>query len=85
MDTHTGTHKTPASTNWLLLLWCYMQLYGNPLDYLPELGPAVGLRSLSLANVRILADAAYSRWGRRCVACSMGLTSPVCLLSLITM
>jgi hypothetical protein len=38
-----------------------VQLYGNPLDYLPELGPAVGLRSLSLANVRILADAAYSR------------------------
>ncbi|KAF6264631.1 hypothetical protein COO60DRAFT_1457519 [Scenedesmus sp. NREL 46B-D3] len=40
-----------------------LQLYGNPLDYLPELGPAVGLRSLSLANVRILADAAYSSAG----------------------
>jgi hypothetical protein len=38
------------------------QLYGNPLEYLPELAPAVGLRSLSLANVRILADTAYSRW-----------------------
>lgn len=37
------------------------QLYGNPLEYLPELAPAVGLRSLSLANVRILADSAYSR------------------------
>ena len=37
------------------------QLYGNPLEYLPELAPAVGLRSLSLANVRILADTAYSR------------------------
>jgi hypothetical protein len=39
-----------------------LQLYGNPLEYLPELAPAVGLRSLSLANVRILADKAYSRW-----------------------
>lgn len=38
-----------------------LQLYGNPLEYLPELAPAVGLRSISLANVRILADAAYSR------------------------
>lgn len=38
-----------------------LQLYGNPLEYLPELAPAVGLRSLSLANVRILADKAYSR------------------------
>lgn len=38
-----------------------VQLYGNPLEYLPELAPAVGLRSLSLANVRILADTAYSR------------------------
>lgn len=37
------------------------QLYGNPLEYLPELAPAVGLRSLSLANVRIMADAAYTR------------------------
>ncbi|GLI68627.1 hypothetical protein VaNZ11_013105, partial [Volvox africanus] len=39
-----------------------LQLYGNPLDYLPELSPATALRSLSLANVRIMADAAYSRW-----------------------
>jgi hypothetical protein len=47
---------------YVCLRWCGgVQLYGNPLDYLPELGPAVGLRSLSLANVRILADAAYSR------------------------
>lgn len=41
-----------------------LQLYGNPLEYLPELAPAVGLRSLSLANVRILADMAYSRCAR---------------------
>ena len=29
-----------------------LQLYGNPLEYLPELTPATALRSLSLANVR---------------------------------
>lgn len=48
-------------------LWCCpaaTQLYGNPLEYLPELAPAVSLRSLSLANVRILADVAYSRSGQ---------------------
>eukprot|EP00878_Enallax_costatus_P012029 GHUV01012560.1.p1 GENE.GHUV01012560.1~~GHUV01012560.1.p1 ORF type:complete len:820 (+),score=326.73 GHUV01012560.1:341-2800(+) len=39
-----------------------IQLYGNPLEYLPEVAPAVGLRSISLANVRILADSAYSKW-----------------------
>eukprot|EP00198_Chlamydomonas_reinhardtii_P013397 XP_001702734.1 predicted protein [Chlamydomonas reinhardtii] len=39
-----------------------LQLYGNPLEYLPELSPASALRSLSLANVRIMADAAYTRW-----------------------
>ncbi|KXZ56156.1 hypothetical protein GPECTOR_1g133 [Gonium pectorale] len=39
-----------------------LQLYGNPLEYLPELSPASALRSLSLANVRIMADAAFSRW-----------------------
>lgn len=33
-----------------------LQLFGNPLQYLPELAPAAALRSLSLANVRILAD-----------------------------
>jgi hypothetical protein len=38
-----------------------MQLYGNPLEYLPELSHCSQLRSLSLANVRIMADAAYSR------------------------
>jgi hypothetical protein len=46
------------------MLLPFPQLYGNPLEYLPELAPAVGLRSLSLANVRILADTAYSRWAR---------------------
>ncbi|KAG2497865.1 hypothetical protein HYH03_004131 [Edaphochlamys debaryana] len=39
-----------------------LQLYGNPLEYLPELSPASALRSLSLANVRIMADAPYTRW-----------------------
>ncbi|KAG2446236.1 hypothetical protein HXX76_000828 [Chlamydomonas incerta] len=39
-----------------------LQLYGNPLEYLPELSPASALRSLSLANVRIMADAAFTRW-----------------------
>ncbi|WIA33117.1 hypothetical protein OEZ86_006269 [Tetradesmus obliquus] len=54
-----------------------LQLYGNPLDYLPELGPALGLRSLSLANVRILADAAYSRWEVEVTAASSSYTSMV--------
>lgn len=40
-----------------------LELYGNPLEYLPELSPATALRKLSVANVRIMADAAYSRWG----------------------
>ncbi len=40
-----------------------LQLFANPLEYLPELSPATALRSLSLANVRIMADAAYTRWG----------------------
>ncbi|GFR41419.1 hypothetical protein Agub_g2103, partial [Astrephomene gubernaculifera] len=39
-----------------------LQLYGNPLELLPELSPAAALRSLSVANVRIMADAAYTRW-----------------------
>ena len=38
-----------------------MQLFGNPLEYLPELSPATQLRSLSLANVRIMADATFTR------------------------
>jgi len=37
------------------------QLFGNPLDYLPELSPCTSLRSLSLANVRIMADLSYTR------------------------
>jgi Leucine-rich repeat (LRR) protein len=39
-----------------------LQLYGNPLEYLPELSPASALRSLSLANVRIIADKDFNRW-----------------------
>lgn len=38
-----------------------LQLYGNPLEFLPELTPCAHLRSLSLANVRIMADVSYSR------------------------
>ena len=39
-----------------------LQLFGNPLDFLPELSPCTDLRHLSLANVRISADAYFSRW-----------------------
>ncbi|KAJ9510144.1 hypothetical protein QJQ45_015630, partial [Haematococcus lacustris] len=39
-----------------------LQLFGNPLEYMPELSPCTALRSLSLANVRIMADATYTRW-----------------------
>mmetsp|Transcript_33096 Transcript_33096/g.82905 ORF Transcript_33096/g.82905 Transcript_33096/m.82905 type:complete len:1057 (+) Transcript_33096:2-3172(+) len=35
-----------------------LRLHGNPLEYLPELSPAHSLRRLTLANVRITADAA---------------------------
>jgi hypothetical protein len=38
-----------------------LQLHGNPLDHLPEISHCTALRSLSLANTRILADAAYTR------------------------
>ena len=38
-----------------------LQLFGNPLEFLPELSPCTQLRSLSLANVRIMADASYTR------------------------
>ena len=47
-----------------------LQLYGNPLEYLPELSPCTQLRSLSLANVRIMADALFSRW--ECTAVFLG-------------
>lgn len=33
-----------------------LQLFGNPLEYLPELSHCTALRHLSLANVRISAD-----------------------------
>ncbi|GBF89188.1 phospholipase A [Raphidocelis subcapitata] len=39
-----------------------LQLYGNALEYLPDLAPATALRSLSLANVRIISDPAFSRF-----------------------
>jgi hypothetical protein len=38
-----------------------LQLHGNPLEYLPELSPCTQLRSVSLANVRIMADATFTR------------------------
>ena len=31
-----------------------LQLFGNPLEFLPELSPCTALRLLSLANVRLL-------------------------------
>ena len=39
-----------------------LQLYGNPLEFLPELSPCTSLRHLSLANVRIAADEAFTHW-----------------------
>ncbi|KAL0020138.1 hypothetical protein WJX77_006173 [Trebouxia sp. C0004] len=39
-----------------------LQLYGNPLEFLPELSPCTNLRHLSLANVRIAADEAFTQW-----------------------
>ena len=39
-----------------------LQLFANPLEFLPEMSHCTQLRSLSLANVRILADASFSRW-----------------------
>lgn len=39
-----------------------LNLFGNPLDFLPELSPCTSLRHLSLANVRISADEAFSQW-----------------------
>ncbi len=32
------------------------------MEYLPELSPCTELRSVSLANVRVMADATYTRW-----------------------
>lgn len=45
---------------WRRALTCLevLRLHGNPLEYLPELSPAHSLRRLTLANVRITADAA---------------------------
>ncbi len=39
-----------------------LHLFGNPLQFLPELTPCTQLRHLSLANVRITADVSYSQW-----------------------
>lgn len=39
-----------------------LQLFGNQLEYLPELAPCFQLRYLSLANVRISADRAMAEW-----------------------
>lgn len=39
-----------------------LQLYGNPLEFLPELSPCTNLRHLSLANVRIAADEGFTQW-----------------------
>ena len=39
-----------------------LQLFGNPLDYLPELSHCTALRHLSLANVRISADQVPLGW-----------------------
>lgn len=33
-----------------------LRLFGNPLEYLPEILPLHKLRHLSLANIRIVAD-----------------------------
>lgn len=38
------------------------QLFGNPLELLPELSPCASLRHLSLANARISADDDFENW-----------------------
>ena len=35
---------------------CVLRLFGNPLEFLPEILPLQKLRHLSVANVRIVAD-----------------------------
>jgi hypothetical protein len=37
-----------------------LRLFGNPLEFLPEIIPCTNLRHLSLANVRIEGDQALS-------------------------
>ena len=39
-----------------------LQLFNNPLEFLPELSPCTALRHLSLANVRISADVGFAHW-----------------------
>jgi hypothetical protein len=41
---------------------CLAQLYGNPLEVLPELSPCASLRHISLANARISADEDFDNW-----------------------
>jgi len=48
------------ATRWRRL--ASLQLWGNPLDFLPELSHCARLRSLSLAGARIRADAAWTEW-----------------------
>ena len=46
----------------LLTLPSPAQLYGNPLEVLPELSPCASLRHISLANARISADEDFDNW-----------------------
>ena len=39
-----------------------LQLYGNPLEYFPELSVCKDLRSLSLANLHVISDASFTRF-----------------------
>eukprot|EP00884_Botryococcus_braunii_P003060 jgi/Botrbrau1/12755/Bobra.67_1s0114.1 len=39
-----------------------LQLFGNPLEFLPELSSCPALRHLSLANVRLRADLSFTQW-----------------------
>ena len=39
-----------------------LQLFGNPLEFLPELSPCTALRYLSLANVRSSYSAKHFKW-----------------------
>ena len=48
------------ATRWRRL--ASLQLWGNPLEFLPELSHCARLRSLSLAGARIRADAAWTEW-----------------------
>jgi hypothetical protein len=49
-------------TNCSLMVPSVAQLYGNPLEVLPELSPCASLRHISLANTRISADEDFEHW-----------------------